>query len=773
MTFLRCLFLLLLVRGVWAQTGNSVEQSRQAWFGGTTQARRTTSAAMPLQPLAQQVRRLEAALELLGQPFSKETQMAIDGAIAEDDEQAGVVSLQKVLNQYVLATVDINAESRVKVERGEAPAQLVRGGSRLFLIKVINRAGITSALAVSSPNSGHVYVTSDGDPAPPMVLTQADVRERWAEISLANTPPLEKKLSGFPVEYQVLEVYSRDAGQRSANISFSAGQGTQDLGFRNELSVLFTAKPSHEIKLHLRDEAGQPTIASMTIRDSQNRLYPNPSKRLAPDLYFQPQVYRADGEAIELPPGHYTISVTGGPEYLALTKEFEVSGNAPGELSFQLSRWIDPSKGHWYSGDTHVHAAGCSHYKNPAEGVLPKDMMRQIAGENLNVGSVLTWGPDYYFQKQFFSGKDDPLSTRCSRMHYDLEVSGFPSSHAGHLVLLGLKEQYYPHAKKIEDWPTWDLPILKWAHQQGATVGFAHSGWGLQVADTRVPSFQMPSFDGIGANEYIVDVTEPDTVDFLSVGDTPLVWELSSWYHTLNLGFRTRIAGETDFPCITDGRVGLARSYVQVDGPLTYTAWLNGLKSGRSYVSDGRTHLMDFEVNGMKAGTQGSEMVLAKPATVHVTAKLAALLDAMPDPAVRKRPYDQKPYWSVERARIGDSRELTVELVVNGAVAGRKNVLADGEIRDTAFEVPIAKSSWVALRVLGAAHTNPMFVTVEGKPVRASAESAQWASKAVEQCWTQKSPQISAAEQAPAKAAYDRAKAVYGQLAKECAATSQ
>ena len=71
-------------------------------------------------------------------------------------------------------------------------------------------------------------------------------------------------------------------------------------------------------------------------------------------------------------------------------------------------------------------------------------MMRHILGEELNVGSVLTWGPGWYFQKQFFEGKDHELSTRDNLMRYDVEVSGFPSSHTGHLVLLRLKEQDYP-----------------------------------------------------------------------------------------------------------------------------------------------------------------------------------------------------------------------------------------------------------------------------------------------------------------------------------------
>ncbi len=503
--------------------------------------------AVGIQPLAQQVRRLEAALDFLGQPLSQGTREAINQAVAEPDAQAAN-ALQKVLDPYVFAVVDINAESRVRVERGPAEAELVQGGSRFFLVKVINRAGVTSPLVADSPNSGNVYIRSSGDPAPKIVLTESDARDRWADISIAKTPPLAKRLSGLPVEYQLLEVYSRDAGQRTAEISFNVGQGTQDIGFRNDISVLFHAAPVHPIRIHVIDETGQPGIASLTIRDRFDRIYPNPSKRLAPDFFFQPQIYRADGETVSLPPGEYTITTTGGPEYRAQTTQLSVDAKGPETMTVPLERWIDPSTYGWYSGDSHVHAAGCSHYQNPEEGVLPKDMMRQLEGERLNIGAVLTWGPDYYYQKQFFSGHDDPLSQGKFRMHYDLEVSGFPSSHAGHLVLLGLKDQDYPNTKRIEDWPTWDLPILKWAKSQGAIVGFAHSGWGLEVADDQLPSFQMPGFDGIGANEYIVDVTEPDSVDFISAGDTPFVWELSIWYHTLNVGFRTRIVGETDFP---------------------------------------------------------------------------------------------------------------------------------------------------------------------------------------------------------------------------------
>src|SRR5262249_23002801 len=150
------------------------------------------------------------------------------------------------------------------------------------------------------------------------------------------------------------------------------------------------------------------------------------------------------------------------------------------------------------------------------------------------------------------------------------------------------------------------------------------------------------------------------TVDFISAVDTPYVWELNIWYHTLNVGFRTRIAGETDFPCIYDGKVGLGRTYANLDRALTYEGWLRSLQAGRSYVSDGKTHLMDFKVNGVAAGagaTQG-EVRLSAAGTVTATVTAAAYLALKPNEAIRSLPYDQKPYWDVERARIGDSREV-------------------------------------------------------------------------------------------------------------------
>ena len=391
-----------------------------------------------LQPLAQQVRRVESVLASLGQPLSADAHQALNGAIGERDETRAVRLIDDALAPLVLLDVTINPESRVSVVQGAATPALVEGGSRLFLVRVRNQAGVTAPLRLTSPNGGRVYTgTWQDDHEPATTITPSDVADRWAELTLFDKPPLSPHLSGLGLEYAVLEIYSRDRGQRAADIRVDVGQGSGDIGARNGVSILFTAAPGYDVTFRVRDEKDRPAIAAFAIRDRAGRIYPLGAKRLAPDLPFQPHVYRGDGEHVTLPAGTYDVSYSAGPEYVPGRIAVEVAGGRDESLEVKLRRWIDPAVFGCYSGDHHVHAAGCSHYQNPTEGVGPGDMMRQVRGEALNVGAVLTWGPCYYHQKQFFSGTDHPLSEADRLLHYDVEVSGFPSSHAGHLVLLG------------------------------------------------------------------------------------------------------------------------------------------------------------------------------------------------------------------------------------------------------------------------------------------------------------------------------------------------
>lgn len=747
------------------------------------------------QPLAASVRRVLSAMDMAGSPLDAELAKQLESLLTHDNATM-IARVQELLDPLCLAAVSINPESRVKVIGQAGQQELMQHGWRTFLVKVHNEAGVTAALTVNSPQARTFIRRSSGSPEPKQDVTAADVRDRWMELAVLNKQPLLQTLSGNALEYRLIQIYSRDAGRREATLAFDVGQGTQDLGFRNETALQFLCKPASEVRLSIRDDDGQPTTAALLITDAAGRVYPNPARRLAPDFFFHPQVYRHDGETVDLPPGRFFVTATRGPEYRVIKSEINVEPEqVPNPLVVKLQRWIDPTRRGWFSGDHHVHAAGCAHYEQPTEGVKPDDMLRHILGEDLKVGCVLSWGPCWYYQKQFFEGRTSDLSKRDYLMRYDVEVSGFPSSHAGHLCLLRLSEDDYPGTERIEQWPSWTLPVLKWGQEQGGVVGYSHSGWGLALPDylpdgsraamanknefsarsggraaDKLPDYAMPPFDGIGANEFIVTVAH-DACDFISTVDTPAIWELNIWYHTLNSGFRSRISGETDFPCIYGERVGLGRIYVQLDEgqPLTYEHWVAGLKNGRSYCGDGQSHVLRFQINDAQLGVidksgQSSELRLEKPMRVHVQADVAALLDAEPSTqgeAIRARRLDEKPYWHLERCRIERSRRVPVELVINGEVAQRQEIEADGEVNKLSWDVDIDRSSWVAVRILPSVHTNPIFVVVGDQAVRPSRASAEWCRRAVDVCWERKAGQIRESEKEAAKDAYDRARAIY------------
>lgn len=732
-------------------------------------------AASELQPMIFQTKRLMESLDFLGTPIEEKDKQSIRAAMGKNQESS-ITEIQKILDAYALFQIEINPESRVKVRQGAAKAALLQGGWKAFLIKVDNQAGITALLKAESEQAKRDYdggerIYGFGHYEHGAPVTPEDITNRWLDMGLYVNAPMSGQLSGLSVDYFIIQLYSRDAGKRAANFSFNCGQGTQDVGFRNEVNIVFDCLPSSKIKLEVLDEHGKPAMASFIIKDRQNHTYPSQMKRLAPDFFFQPQIYRTSGETLDLPAGSYSVEYGRGPEYLTRKIELEVTGNKDQSMNIRLERWIDPSSFGWYSGDHHIHAAGCSHYNTPSEGVDPADMMRHILGEAVNVGSVLTWGPGYYHQKYFFEGKDNALSTSGNILRYDLEVSGFPSSHAGHLVLLRLKDQDYPNTNVIEDWPTWTIPVLKWAKSQGAITGYAHSGLGLEVKDDHLPNYEMPRFDGIGANEYIVAVTQ-DLVDFISTMDTPPSWELNIWYHTLNCGYRTRISGETDFPCMSDEKVAHGRSYVKLTKGLNFNDWTEGLRSGRTYTSEGKSHIMDFTVNDTEVGTHESQVNIEKPGVVKVSAKVSAYLEEAIDPAMKPlnthdNVWAQKPFWNIERGRIGKTRTVPLELIVNGEVVATKEINADGSVQQISLETTITKSSWVALRILPSSHSNPIFVIQNNQPVRASQKSAAWCLKAVDQCWSQKGPKISETEKPGALKTYEAAKEAYRKILAE------
>jgi hypothetical protein len=173
--------------------------------------------------------RLLQALEASGAPLPVATQQGLRAALQpEVQDSAARERIQQLLDPYCLIGVNINPESRVKATRGPAEAHLVQLQDTVVLIKVHNEAGVTQRLTLTSPH----LVDADGNAG----------EERWLAASIHHNPPMPEKLTGHELEYLLLVLSSRVAGKREARLVFDVGQGTQDLGFRAEVPVLFTIK---------------------------------------------------------------------------------------------------------------------------------------------------------------------------------------------------------------------------------------------------------------------------------------------------------------------------------------------------------------------------------------------------------------------------------------------------------------------------------------------------------------------------------------------------
>jgi hypothetical protein len=178
--------------------------------------------------LCQHVKNLLSALDKQHAALPAETLEKLRPLLdKETSDPAATEAIQKALDAHCLLGVSINPESRVKAARGPAAPELIQNETKFMLIKIHNDAGVTAALTVSGPQ-----IAAPGKAAD----------EHWLEASVVTEAPLTAKLSGQRVEYVVVKLTAREAGKREATFKFDVGQGTQDLGFRAEVPILFTVR---------------------------------------------------------------------------------------------------------------------------------------------------------------------------------------------------------------------------------------------------------------------------------------------------------------------------------------------------------------------------------------------------------------------------------------------------------------------------------------------------------------------------------------------------
>lgn len=451
-------------------------------------------------------------------------------------------------------------------------------------------------------------------------------------------------------------------------------------------------QPVGTLDLNTHDKLTRKSIVTRVSVQALNGKMSAPPKSLYRALGTVPHFYNPGTSTWDLPAGQYVVRVFRGPEYIAYRGQIDVRAGQTTELAVDLERWTDPASKGWYSGENHIHANyGYGQWYND-----PRSMLEQCSGEDLRVCNfmVANSDTDAVFDREFFRGRLDPVSTSETLLYWNQE---FRSTIWGHMTLVNLKQVVEPVFTGFKGTTNpWDIPtnsqIADRVHWQKGLVNYTH------VAQNPADPYENP-YTGKGIP---IDVAlgKIDTLDLNAsyAGTIPL------WYRLLNCGFRLPASAGTDtfLNRVASRLPGGDRVYVKLAGPLNYQNWIEGLRSGHSFVSNGP--ILDFTVENVGPG---ASLDLGTPRSVSCIAN-----------ATSQFPLEK------------------VEVVFNGQVVATAQISADKTSASLKEAISISRSGWLSLRAAGPghpdhpvgtldAHTSPVYVTVGGKPT-GSKEDAEY-----------------------------------------------
>ena len=422
-------------------------------------------------------------------------------------------------------------------------------------------------------------------------------------------------------------------------------------------------QPTGRLKVALTDASnGKPVTARLSIVQTDGKLAAPPGAlyRVLGDVgHF----YCERTAEWTLPAGKYRVRLYHGPEFRPLVREIDVAANRETDLNLSLERWTDPASRGWHSGENHIHANyGYGQWYN-----TPATMFAQCAGEDLHVCNfvVANSDTDGIFDREFFRGRIDPLSTDQIMLYWNQE---FRSTIWGHMTLVNLKQVVEPVMTGFKDTTNpWDIPtnsdIADRTHWQGGLVNYTH------VAQNPADPYENP-YTGKGIP---VDVAlgKIDTLDLNAsyAGTTVL------WHRLLNCGFHLPASAGTDcfLNRVTSRLPGADRVYVKLDGPLSYSTWIDGLRAGRSFVTNGP--MLEFSVgqhqlgDTIKLDTSREVTVTAQAESHFPLAKVELVYNGS---AVKELPLSddkrvQPTFW-------GDELKKADMLVTTGVVFSRHDI---------------------------------------------------------------------------------------------------
>jgi len=357
-----------------------------------------------------------------------------------------------------------------------------------------------------------------------------------------------------------------------------------------------------------------------------------------PNPYSGTTQFYADGSVrVRLPAGSYSVRATKGIEYKRAGDTIVVEEGQLTRFDLDLVRWIDLAREGWYGADDHLHIPRPHPRFDPriatwmeAEGLHVANLLQMGLARDVHTTPQHGFGPRSVYRRGdtlILSGQENP------RTHV-----------LGHAIVLGARQ----FIDLPSDYLLYDR-VWKEAHQQGAVNGYAH--WGLAGAEEGL---------AVWGHEALLDFVEVLNLGF------PFY---DRWYEALNLGIRIGPTAGTDYPCLP-GLPGRERFYAKLDGPLDAETWLEAVRKGRTFVTNGPA--IELSVG---LALPGEELVLAEASEVPVSG----------------------------RVRFDPDRDAVValELIRDGEVAVRAEAPTSvGEISlETMLEID--RTTWLALRATG------------------------------------------------------------------------
>lgn len=451
------------------------------------------------------------------------------------------------------------------------------------------------------------------------------------------------------------------------------------------------------VKVRIVDRATkQPTHCRVNVvgadgnyyEPAENPLTPYSLHRLGnragkgPFRYYGWFFFSSGEFEVRVPAGATRVEVWKGYEYRPLVHELTVAAGASERVDLTLERAVTMTDLGYYSGDVHIHLDR----RDETEEARALDL---LAAEDMQYGVLLAnneGGNNYtgIMERNFHPQRAFGKSAVKSRGIYSI-ASGqeIVNGTYGH-ILLFLHDRIALEGLSVEPnfWPP--LGVLgQEARRLNGFAFHAHGGY---------------------AQEIYADFVRRDTngVELLQFAEYRGI-ALEGWYKMLNIGYQFPALGACDYPYCRV--LGDCRTYVSAPERPSFPEWCQRLAEGRSFFTTGPMLLL--EVDGHQPGD-----------------------------IIRRSSSDQQSLKARVRVKSEVADPTEVELIVNGRGRGRRALRKQSANDWFEFEVAIDvdRPLWIAAKTFNTppagqpdaeAHTNPVYVLVDGKPPYA-AEDLDW-----------------------------------------------